>query len=140
MGRNAFINSVKFSSSKEAVSKAYQAIISSSLKSNVTAEEIINVICYACVNHSVSTTYAFFRRLEDKLNFTNQLVLVFSQKLCHSKTHSNVTIVTASVHCVGMARVKAFLHGAVVCASIFFHVVAVHIKTEANSFTRLATI
>ena len=140
MSRNAFINSVKFSSSKEAISKAYQAIVSSSLKSNVTAEEIINVICYACVNHSVSTTHTFFRRLEDKLNFTNQFVLMFCQKLCHSKTHSNVTVMTTSVHCVSMARVKAFLHGAVVCASIFFHVVAVHIKTEANSFTRLATI
>ena len=140
MSRNAFINSVKFSSSKEAISKAYQTVVSSRFESNVTAEEIINVICYTCVNHSVSTTYAFFCRLEDKLNFTNQFILVFSQQFCHSKTNSNVTVMTTSVHCVSMARVKAFLHGAVVCASIFFHVVAVHIKTEANSFTRLATI
>ena len=140
MSRYAFINSVKFSSSKEAISQANEAVISSCLKSNVTAKEIINVICYACVNHSVSTTHAFFRRLENKFNLANQLFFVRHQKFCHSQANRNVTIVTASVHSVSVTRIKAFLLRAVFCTGIFFYIVAVHVKTEANSFTRLASI
>ena len=140
MSRHAFINSVKFSSSKETISQANKAIVSSSFKSNVTAKEIINVICHTCVNHCVSTTHAFFCRLENKFNFANQFFLMRHQKFCHSQTNSNMTIVTASVHCVSVTRVKTFLHGAMFCTSIFFNIVAVHIKTEANSFTRFASI
>ena len=56
------------------------------------------------VHNGLCATNALFRRLEDQLDRTVELVLDCHQHLCHTQTHCAVDIVAAGVHIAFVLR------------------------------------
>ena len=135
MGRHTGEFRIQLRCCQKAVSHRYQAVICSSLKSDMTAEQVIHIINYTGVHHSESTAYTFLCRLENQFNGACQTCFISSKQFCCRQADGYVTVMTAGVHSLFMFGSKAFLSRAMLLAALLFYVVAVHIKAEGNCFT-----
>ena len=137
MCRNTSEEGIQLRCCQEAVRQCYQTVIIRSLEADMTAKQIIYIVNNACIDHSIRTTHALLRRLENQLNRTGQTRFISCQKLCCCQTDSYVAIMTTGMHSLFMLRNKALLARTVRFFLFFLNIVAVHIKTEGNSFARL---
>ena len=137
MCRNAGEEGIQLRCCQEAVRQRNQTVISRSLEADMTAKQIIYIVNYACIDHSIRTTHALLRRLENQLNRTGQTRFVSCQKLCCCQADGYVAIMTAGMHSLFMLGNKALLARTMRFFLFFLNIVAIHIKTEGNGFARL---
>ena len=137
MCRNAGEEGIQLRCCQKAVRQCYQTVIIRSLEADMTAKQIIYIVNYACIDHSIRTAHALLRRLENQLNRTGQTRFVSCQKLCCCQADGYVAIMTAGMHSLFMLGNKALLARTVRFFLFFLNIVAVHIETEGNCFARL---
>ena len=137
MCRNTGEEGIQLRCCQEAVRQRNQTVVSRSLEADMTAKQIIYIVNYACIDHSIRTAHALLCRLEDQLNRAGQTRFICCQKLCCCQANGYVAIMTAGMHSFFMLRNKALLTRTVCFFLVFLNIVAVHIEAEGNSFARL---